>query len=73
MPKLTTFEVTTQLLHQEMVGSHVCIMRIPYARTLLNHQIGITEAHNPANAYVLRHLQAMHKCSYSATLFDAAK
>jgi hypothetical protein len=61
MPELTTFEVTTQLLHQETVGSHVRIMGIPYAGTLLNHQIGITETHNPANAYVLRHLQAMHK------------
>jgi hypothetical protein len=56
MPELTTFEVTTQLLHQETVGSHVCIMGIPYAGTLLNHQIGITETHNPADAYVLRHL-----------------
>jgi hypothetical protein len=60
MPKLTTFEVATQLLHQETVGSHVGIMSIPYAGTLLNHQI--TETHNPANAYVLGHLQAMHKC-----------
>jgi hypothetical protein len=56
MPELTTFEVATQLLHQEMVGSHVGIMSIPYAETLLNHQIQITETHNPANAYVLGHL-----------------
>jgi hypothetical protein len=56
MPELTTFEVATQLLHQEMIGSHVCVMRIPYAGTLLDHQIRITETHNPANAYVLGHL-----------------
>jgi hypothetical protein len=56
MPELTTFEVTTQLLHQKMIGPHVCIMRIPYAGTLLNHQIRITKTHNPANAYVLGHL-----------------
>jgi hypothetical protein len=62
MPELTTFEVTTQLLHQEAIGSHVCIMCIPYAGALLDHQIRITETHNPADAYVLGHLQATHKC-----------
>jgi hypothetical protein len=56
MPELTTFKVATQLLHQEMKGPHVCIMRIPYAGALLDHQIRITETHDSANAYVLGHL-----------------
>jgi hypothetical protein len=62
MPKLTTFKVATYLLDQEMIGRHICIMRIPYAGALLDHQIRIAEAHNPTNAYVLGHFQAMHKC-----------
>jgi hypothetical protein len=62
MPELTTFKVATHLLHQETIGSHVCIMRILYARALLDHQIRIPKTHNPADAYVLGHLQAMHKC-----------
>jgi hypothetical protein len=56
MPELTTFEVATHILHQEMIGSHVCIMRIPYARAMLDHQIRIIETHNPVDAYVLGHL-----------------
>jgi hypothetical protein len=62
MPELTSFKVATYLLHQEMIGRHICIMCIPYAGALLDHHIRITEAHNPANAYVLGHFQAMHKC-----------
>jgi hypothetical protein len=54
--ELTTFKVAAQLLHQEMIGPHVCIMRIPYAGALLDHQIRITKTHNPADTYVLGYL-----------------
>jgi hypothetical protein len=62
MPELATFKVATDLLDQETVRRHICIMHIPYAGALLDHQIQITKAHNPANAYVLGHFQTMHKC-----------
>ena len=43
-------EVSAELLHQEAVAHHVCIFGVPVARQLLDHQIGVAIAQDPADA-----------------------
>ena len=50
MEKLAPFKISTELLYEEAVARHVCIFGVPVTRQLLDHQIGIAVAHDPADA-----------------------
>ena len=50
MEELAPLEVSTELLYEEAVACHVCILGVPVARRLLDHQVGVTVSQNPANA-----------------------
>ena len=48
--ELASLEIPTELLHEETVTRHVCIFGVPVARRLLDHQVRVTIAEDPANA-----------------------
>ena len=53
MEELAPFKVSTELLDEEAVAGHVCIFGVPVARRLLDHQVRVTIAQDPANAEFL--------------------
>ena len=73
MEELAPFKVSTELLYEEAVACHICILGVPIARRLLDHQVGVTVAQDPANAEFLASRSPCISASYSATLLEAAK
>ena len=62
MEKLAPLKVTTELLYEEAVARHVCIFGVPVARRLLDHQVRVTIAQDPANAEFLGKTESMYEC-----------
>jgi hypothetical protein len=73
MEELAPFKVSTELLDEEAVAGHICILGVPVARRLLDHQVGVSIAQDPANAEFLGKPDPCMSASYSATLLEAAK
>ena len=48
--ELTPFKVSTELLDEETVARHVCILGVPVTRRLLDHQVRVAVAQDPADA-----------------------
>ena len=42
--KFASLEVRSELLHEETVGRHVCILGVPVPRGLLHYQVRVVEA-----------------------------
>ena len=50
MEELASFKVSTMFLNEEAVAGHICILGVPIARSLLDHQVRVAITQDPANA-----------------------
>ena len=48
--ELAPVKISADLLDEEAVACHVCILGVPVARRQLDHQVGVAIAQDPANA-----------------------
>ena len=50
MEELAPFKVSAELLNEEAVARHVCVLGVHVARLLLDYQIRVAIAQDPADA-----------------------
>ena len=62
MEKLAPFKISTELLYEEAVAGHICILGVPVTRRLLDHQVRISIAQDPANAEFLGKPEPVYEC-----------
>jgi hypothetical protein len=60
MKELTPIKVSADLLDEEAVARHVCILGVPIARRLLDHQVRVVVAQYPADANLLGQLEIVY-------------
>ena len=48
--ELALFKISVELLDEEAVACHVCILGVPVTRRLLDHQVRVAVAEDPADA-----------------------
>ena len=53
-------KVSTELLEKEAVACHICILGVPVTRRLLDHQVGVAVAQDPADADLFGQPEAMY-------------
>ena len=73
MEQLAPFKVSTELLDEEAVAGHICVLGVPVARRLLDHQVRVAITKDLANAEFFGKPEPVMSASYSATLLEAAK
>ena len=58
--ELAPFKISTELMNKEMGARHVCILGIPVDRRLLDYQVRVAVAQDPADADLFGQPEAVY-------------